>query len=277
MNEIAFCITGWHYPLDYYQEISSLPGVDIYIVSHKKRRNIPGFLFELFPENQILLRSNIGYDWGCYQQFISSGLWRRYSTLFFMHDDIDIHDFGFVEETRKLLGNHAVIGNGRGQGSVSYTSVRNHPYAYAHSSWKPDSFDFQHYTIRGSFLATTRNVLEKLDTFEVYWDPFKIFIGYGNWSTKATCGKMADTFGPNCFGYLSEVFGSSKYITEYVRGKAGGELNQPGDVNKSIYSLIKRLSQVYIETYYREREVKARSLWLLAMKPILRLFSGKLY
>jgi hypothetical protein len=120
-------------------------------------------------------------------------------------------------------------------------------------------------------------MLETLGTFEVYWDPFKIFIGYGNWSTKATCGKMADTFGPNCFGYLSEEFGHSKYITEYIRGEVGGELNQPGEVNKSIYSLIKRLSQAYIETYYRERTVKARSLWLLVMKPILRLFSGKLY
>lgn len=103
MKSTAFCITGWHYPLDFYQAFAGISDVDIYIVSHQKRLDIPDFLIALFSEEQILFRSNIGYDWGCYQQFINSGLWQQYQTLFFLHDDIKIHDFGFVEEAKEML------------------------------------------------------------------------------------------------------------------------------------------------------------------------------
>lgn len=277
MKTTAFCITGWHYPPEFYQGLSGLSSVDIYIVSHQKRRDMPSFVFDLFTDDQILIRSNIGYDWGCYQQFISSDLWRQHEILFFMHDDIKIHNFNFVEETEKLLKDFAVVGNGRGKGGVSFTGVRSHPYAYAHSSWKPASYDFQHQTVRGSFFATTRSALEELRSFEVYWDPFKIFIGFGNWSTKASCGKMEATFGPDCFGYLSETFGSSEYIKEFVRGEEGGDINQPDGVKLKIYESIKRVSRVFLEISFREREVKAHSRWLLIMKPFLKLFSGKLY
>ncbi len=165
-----------------------------------------------------MIRPNLGYDWGCYQQFMNSDLWRNYETIFFIHDDVEIHDLGFIEETRKLLQHHAVIGNGVSKGAVSYASVNKHPYAYAHSVWKPETFNFQHYTVRGSYLATTRDVLEKIGSFEVFWDPFKLNIGFGNWSTKATCAKLEALFGEECFGFLSETFGKSKYITEYYRG-----------------------------------------------------------
>lgn len=194
-----------------------------------------------------------------------------------MHDDLKIHDLGFVEEARKLLKSHAVIGNGRGQGSVSFSGVRSHPYAYAHSSWKPDTFDFQHHTVRGSFFATTRSVIEQLRSFEVYWDPFKIFIEFGNWSTKATCGKIEAVFGQDSFGYLSDVFGHSKYITEYIRGEEGGDLDQSTDFKRYFYKLLKRLSRVYLEIYYRERPICVRFAWLGVMKSFLRIFSGKLY
>ncbi|MGB2965408.1 MAG: hypothetical protein WBB69_15645 [Anaerolineales bacterium] len=277
MKSTAFCITGWHYPLDFYQAFAGISDVDIYIVSHQKRLDIPDFLIALFSEEQILFRSNIGYDWGCYQQFINSGLWQQYQTLFFLHDDIKIHDFGFVEEAKEMLKTHAVIGNGQGKGGVSFTGVRSHPYAYVHSSYKPGSFEFQHHTVRGSFFATTSAFIKQLKTFEVYWDPLKIFIGFGNWSTKATCGKMEETFGPNCFGYLSDTFGQSKYITEFVRGEDGGDLSQPEGIRLKIYRLIKRISSVYLEIYYRERASRVRSAWLMLLRPFLSFFSGKLY
>jgi hypothetical protein len=119
--------------------------------------------------------------------------------------------------------------------------------------------------------------LEELGSFEVYWDPFKIFIGFGNWSTKASCGKMEAAFGPDCFGYLSETFGSSDYITEFVRGEEGGDLNQPEGVKQKMYRVIKRASRVLLEISFRERGVNTRSGWLLVLKPLLKLFSGKLY
>jgi hypothetical protein len=277
MNTTAFCITGWHFPLEFYQALAEISEVDIYVISHKKRSDVPEFLTSLIAEDQILYYSNIGYDWGCYQQFISSGIWQQYQTLFFMHDDIKIHDFGFVEEAKRLLKTHAVIGNGWSMGGVSFSDVRGHPYAYAHSGWKPDSFDFQHRTVRGSFFATSTEVIRNLGAFEVYWDPFKIFIGFGNWSTKATCGKLEGRFGPDCFGYLSDTFGQSKYITEFVRGEDGGDVFQPEGMKLKVYQFIKRLSRVYLEVYLRERYLGFRSVWLLIMKPVLFFFSGKLY
>jgi hypothetical protein len=194
-----------------------------------------------------------------------------------MHDDIKIHDFGFIQEASTLLKKFVVIGNGRGEGGVSYTSVRGHPYAYAHSSWKPSSFEFNHPTVRGSFFATTREVINQIRKFEVYWDPFKISIGFGNWSTKATCGKVAEMFGSDSFGYFSDTFGSSPYITEFIRGEEGGELHRISGVNKSFYDLIKRISRVYVELLYKEKELHPRTLWLICFNLIIKLFSGKLY
>jgi hypothetical protein len=257
--------------------LASLPDVDVYIVSHKLKRNIPAFVFELFPEDQILIRSNIGYDWGCYQQFINSGYWKNYERIFFMHDDVQIHDFGFIDQVSVKLKNHHVIGNGRGEGSVGQSSIRNHPYAYAHSTWIPDSFDFTHPTVRGSFFAITSQDLDRLDGFEVYWDPFKIFIGFGNWSTKATCGRMADRFGIGCFGYLSETFGCSDHITEFIRGEQNGVLTQPEGLRGWFYSTIKRFSRVYFEIKYLEKRVFPRPIWLAALKLAINAFSSKLY
>ena len=277
MNSTVFCITGWHFPEEFYQKIAALSNVDVYIVSHKPKNNIPGFIFDLFSSEQILIRSNIGYDWGCYQQFITSGLWRNYETVCFMHDDIEILDFGFVNQVRSMLKSHHVIGNGRGEGSVSYTGLRDHPYAYSHSSWKSESFDFQHSTVRGSFFAARRDTLEKMESLEVYWDPFKLFIGFGNWSTKATCGKMEDIFGPNCFGYLSNTFGKSEFITEFVRGQENGSLSQPKGIKGYIYTFIKRISRVYLEIYYGEKDVPLRSGWVIILKSLVFLFSNKMY
>ncbi len=276
MNNTAFCITGWHYPPDLYQSLYSLEDADIYIVSHKKRREIPGFIYDLVSEERVLIRPNIGYDWGCYQQFLESGVWKDYKTIFFIHDDIDIHDLGFVEETKKLLKIHQVVGNGVGKGSVSYTSVNKHSYAYAHSNWKPDTFNFQHYTVRGSFFATTREVLERVGSFEVFWDPFKLNIGFGNWSTKSTCGKLEDIYGAVCFGFLSETFGRSDYITEYFRGVKEGKITQETGFKRDLYAFLKRISTIYLEIYYRLRKLRLRVIWIVLIKLFLWPFSGKL-
>ena len=276
MKPAVFCITGWHFPTDFYQQIAALSDVDVYIVSHKKMRDVPAFISELFPPERILIKSNIGYDWGCYQQFIDSGLWKDYELVFFMHDDILIHDYGFINQVALLLKDYRVIGNGRGKGSVGHSCLKSHPYAYAHSTWRPDSFDFCHPTVRGSFFALSSRSLSKLGDFEVYWDPFKVFIDFGNWSTKATCGKMADCFGENSFGYLSDEFGTSDYMTEFVRGEEGGSLSQPGGIKGWLYTIIKRFSRVYLELLYYEKELTPRSFWITILHLGLKGFSSKL-
>ena len=276
MNKSAFCITGWHYPPEFYQSLSALTGADLYIVSHKRRRDIPDFIFDLVDKDMILVRPNIGYDWGCYQQFLRTKLWRKYETIFFIHDDVDILDLGFIEETKILLQQHAVIGNGVNQGAVSYASVNKHPYAYAHSSWKPNFFNFSHYTVRGSFFATTRDVLEKMGSFEVYWDLFKLNIGFGNWSTKATCGKLEDLYGEECFGFLSDTFGRSKYLVEFYRGEIKEIIKENTGFKNDLYAFLKRISTIYLEIYFRLRKIRLRSVWLAVFKFFLWPFSGRI-
>lgn len=194
-----------------------------------------------------------------------------------MHDDLEIHDFGFIEHAKRLLEEHAVIGNGYGKGGVSSSKVASHPYAYAHSHWKPPSYEFEHKTIRGSFMATTASFLEETGSFEVYWDPLKLSIGFGNWSTRATCGKMESVFGPACFGYLSDTFGRSEYIEEFMRGEQDGVKYKPAGLKGKVYDFIKWYSRIYLELYYRKRSILGRSSWSKLMIPLLRFFSGKLY
>ena len=277
MNKTAFCVTGWHFPADFYQSLADLSEVDVYIISHKKKSEIPQFLYDLFENKNILVRPNIGYDWGCFQQFLQSNVWKQYETFFFMHDDIKIKDFGFVESAKSMLKEYAVVGNGKGQGTVGHTGIMLHPYAYAHSSWKPDSYSFTHSTVRGSFFATKREVLVCIRSFEVFWDPFKVSIDFGNWSTKASCGKIEAAFGDNSFGYLSSTFGESEYISEYYRGNTSTQIEESVGKNNYLYQFIKRIAIIYIELLYNQRQIPCRSLWLLILKSFLLLFSSKAY
>ncbi|MFL7814393.1 MAG: hypothetical protein AB8I40_12030, partial [Anaerolineales bacterium] len=83
----AFCIIGWHFQEEFFREVLSIPDADFYVLSHKARKAIPPYIIQELGEPQVLIRPNIGYDWGCYQQFLESGLWKGYEYLYFMHDD----------------------------------------------------------------------------------------------------------------------------------------------------------------------------------------------
>jgi hypothetical protein len=272
----AFCIIGWHFQEEFFQKVLSIPEVDIYLVSHKSQNLIPPFIIETLGESRILSRANIGYDWGCFQQFLNSKLWKQYEILYFMHDDIEILDIGFPQACEELLQKHAVVGNGGGTGPASNTQVKKHPYAYAHSSWKPDSLDFQHKTVRGSFFATTREVLERIGKFEVYWDPFVLNIEFGNWSTKASCGKLQSAFGEECFGYLSRTFGSSAYIRELYRGDDQGIASLSSRWREKLYGFLKQVSVFYMEILFKERDIPFRPLGLFTIKLLLGVFSGRI-
>ncbi|NQS91867.1 MAG: hypothetical protein HQ574_05600 [Chloroflexi bacterium] len=208
---------------------------------------------------------------------MDSGIWEKYDTVFFMHDDIKIKDFGFIDQVNSMLKDFAVIGNGVGQGSVSHSAVDKHPYAYAHSFWKPNSFIYNHATVRGSFFCTTREVLRDIGSFEVYWDPFKLSIEFGNWSTKASCGKIEAAFGENCFGYLSDNFGESVYISEYFRGNVSKNIEKPGGTKHSLYLIIKRVSIIYMELLYNQRRMPLHAFWLFILKLFLKPFSIKIF
>jgi hypothetical protein len=77
---------------------------------------------------------------------------------------------------------------------------------------------FEHDTVRGSFVATSREVLARLGSFEVFWDRMRLNVRFGNWSLLSTCGKLTEMFGERTFGFLSEDYRASRYIAEHERG-----------------------------------------------------------
>ncbi len=218
--KLAICVTGWYYDAKVYETLRRIPGVDVFAVSHKPHNAIPKGISDLVDEDKLFIRPNIGYDWGCYQQFLETNIWRNYDYSFFLHDDLIIYDPGFVEAGCELLDKgYAVIGNDRAVTKTDWP--RTHSQCYAHSEWQPPSRDFTYEIVRGSFFATSRRVLSKLGSFEVFWDRFRLNIGFGNWSLVASCGKLREKCGKETFAYLSDFYGMSRFVRELKRGGKG--------------------------------------------------------
>jgi hypothetical protein len=213
-RHLAICVAGWHYNEDFYSQIANMKDADVFVVSHEPKSKTPPYLYQYIQPTHIFYEPNYGYDWGCYQQFIQKGIWQEYEFTAFMHDDICIKNTEFASVCKGLLQKHHVIGNGQ----VNRITSRDFAQSYAHSSWKPQSPSFSHGNVRGSFFMTTNAALQVLAKFEVYWDPFRLTSGFGNWSTRASCGKWEYLLGEDCFGFISKTYCESDYITEFIRG-----------------------------------------------------------
>jgi len=221
MKDCVFCVLGWHFHRHVLEQLAGIARADVYILCHRPISEVPNFVSDLIQADHIITRPNVGYDWGGYQQFLETNIWRNYKYVFFLHDDLQILDLGFVErciqffnEGRKFVGNGLIRQDHWPQSRIE---------CYAHANWGPPSTKWRHRIIRGSFLATTRESLELLNGFDVFWDRLRISIGFGNWSLVATCGKMQHIFGPEFVAYLGEKYGESPYITELHRGGELGE------------------------------------------------------
>ncbi len=217
-SRICLCITGWHFPPALFRQLEKGVAADIFLLSHRPRAVLPVEVTRVVAPRRVLFEPNVGYDWGCYQQFLDTGIWRNYDYIFFMHDDMIIKNLGFIEAAQDLLGRgHSVIGNGPAFPPRPWPKT--HPESYAHSVWKPPTANFCHDVVRGSFLATTREALEQIGSFEVYWDRWHLTIYFGNWSLRATCGKWQALLGDRCFGFLSDTWCESEFISEQYRGQ----------------------------------------------------------
>jgi len=279
-NQIAFCITGWHYPNTLYIDIKNIPNVDIFIISHKSRSEVPAAIFESFPKESILFKPNYGYDWGCFQQFLETNIWKSYEYIFFMHDDIQILNANFVEPCIQLLnGGYSIVGNGRPFDKRDWP--RTHLKYYAHSIWKPLSTSFEHDIVRGSFFVTKRESLEKMGSFEVFWDKFRLAIGFGNYSLIASCGKFSDLFGQNAYAYLSNDYKSSNYIIELERGdQPGGARNQVGKIHRYLLNTLfmswfGKLCKTYTVSKMKQKIPTLEKLQQKVMKLIIDLFAKR--
>ena len=218
-QSICICVAGWHFTPDFYKRIHSVSDIDVFVISHKSAEQIPAKVKEHIMPSRLIVRPNIGYEWGCYQQFLETGLWKDYDFLVFMHDDIEILRDDYALAAINLLSDQIVlVGNGRNSPVVDLPSRSRQ--SYSHASWIPP-VDFEHDTVRGSFFVMSRETVARMCRFEVMWDARHWDMEFGNWSLRASSAKLHHLFGYPCFAFLSEEYRVSEYLVEHERGQTG--------------------------------------------------------
>ncbi|MCI5217611.1 MAG: hypothetical protein D3914_00075 [Candidatus Electrothrix sp. LOE2] len=217
MNErVCICIAGWHFPEQFFRSLTQLKDVDLFLISHQPSEKIPAYVFSTIPASHLFIEPNYGYDWGCYQQFLEKDVWKKYTHVVFMHDDLIIKCPDFIHKGIEMLKGNFVLGNHRPTHSADWPS--SHPESYFHASWHPSQPSFVHDVVRGSFFMATAEALVALECFEVFWDRFHASLYFGNWSLRATSAKWQARCGPDCFEFFSEKNLESDYIVEMTRG-----------------------------------------------------------
>lgn len=269
----AICVAGWHFNEEFYYRVSRLPQAEVFVVSHRPPEAVPPYVFDHIPSGNIFFESNLGYDWGSYQQFLEKRLWCPFDYIFFMHDDVVIKDERLVSQCIELLKLYSVVGNGRAL--LQKERAGKHSQSYAHSSWKPPTRDFRHDVLRGSFFSTTRQALEQLGKFEVFWDRLHLSSGFGNWSTRASCARWEYAIEEDCFGFLSETYCESDFLKELVRGGNEAGINHIEPPKARKVSFIQKVSEFYMSVHWKEQYVPMRHVILGLLTPYIRHVSGR--
>lgn len=264
-EKVAVCVRGYCFFREFYEALFNMNELDIYIISHAKPDQIPGWLQTYQGEYLIDFQPDYGEDWGCYQQFLDRCPWKQYKYIFFMHDDMEIRKNGFVEKSIQMLDHCRVVGNGRN--SIGKLRSGDLPHHFGHANWYPPHPEFRFNSVRGSFFATTSDVIERLGRFEVFWNRFCLQREIANWSLTATCAKLEYLFGESCFGYLGEHYRESEYLFEYERGKG-----RNGNILESWQSKVKpwriiRGALFRIIKYFSAKNVK--TYWSLGKKSLV--------
>jgi len=268
-------VAGWHFCEALFAQLAEVPRLTVFVVSHRPARQMPAWLTRYIPTDRIFIEPNVGYDWGCYQQFLEKGAWRAFAAVFFMHDDVAIRDRGFVGASLDLLAQgHRVVGNGRNSSHRAWP--RTHTERYAHSRWLPPSLDFEHDTVRGSFFVAARETLEAVGRLEIFWDRFHLNIRFGNWSMTPTCGRIQEMFGERAFAFLSEKYRASAYVDEYERGEAGSGSDAPiSPWRRRLLGSFQELCRNYVRRRMGFGHTWRDALAQRMVAPIVRLFSGR--
>ena len=77
-------------------------------------------------------------------------------------------------------------------------------------------------------MAIPSTVIQQIRHMEVFWDRHGFLgVGAGNWSLRATCGKIQALLGDEAFQYLSESYMTSPFIEELHRGKVNYQRPMP--------------------------------------------------
>ncbi len=220
---LCVSIVGWGFDPEFYRDLKSYPNLDLFVVSHRDRDEIPDEVVRLVSEEKIFCEPNLGYDWGAHQQFYETGIWKDYAYTVFMHDDVEMRDgAGLFQRCQELLQNHAVVGNVE----KGVRPAADHREVFGFSESIPPSADFTFGCVRGSFFMTRRDALEKLGGFEVQWDRLGLDIRFGNWSLVASCARWQERIGGEALtgvgrDWVVPEFPSTQYLYEFRRGGSG--------------------------------------------------------
>jgi len=256
------CIVGWYFQQDLLETLQNIPGLQLYILSHKPRKAILEWVTNPIPEHHLFFERNIGYDWGAYQQFIAKDIWKNFETVFFMHDDITLLDSSVFQICHETIQSHAgkcVVGNGRNTSKRDWPLT--HIHCYAHSLWKPPAWDFEHDTVRGSFFAISRSALARINRFETLWDRRRLYgVGAGNYSLRATCGRIQYMLGEEAFLFLSEAYRRSSYLIELERGQEWTPRTAKSPVWKGMNTILVNTSKKLMTWYMNADPVRKQIL-----------------
>ncbi len=212
----CFCVLGWHFQAEFYEQLWPLPG-DKYIISHRA----PEFFDARDPlfirlQPRLYFCANQGLEWGGYHQFNAMGRYLDYDFVVYMHDDVIIKDASLVSAVREKFQNEPgvqVIGNGRNGSDWEFRFGK-----YRERMPYDEADDFIVRTVRGSFFAARSTIFEKLGNFPVHWRAKKMT--HGNLSLRNFGYLVSKHFGRESIAYLeAESWLETKYLVELQRGE----------------------------------------------------------
>jgi len=249
--KIQFIIVGWHYDqIEFYETLKELKNnnkdVDVFWSCHKEPTNFikDNFEYKLFP--------NLGEEFIAYQQAIEYLNISDDTTCFFMHDDIVMKNWEFINIcVQKLNQGFKFLGNCLNYPLPSFNPTKiyhdgvgiteefdNKPisnYALDKTKHWFDKELSPVAVIRGSFICCKYKDLKHIHGFEpkkeawiaLKWDvenqchSYRGGAGqsrYGNLFMFMFSYKINRVFGPQYISYLSNRYLDSDYLYEEARG-----------------------------------------------------------
>jgi len=250
--KIQFIVKGWHYnQSDTIKALFDLKDmndeIDVFWSCHRKP---PTSISEYFDYEVFF---NGGEECGAFDQAIDHLDLEDDTVCFFLHDDLIIKDFQFIEICVEALDvGYKVIGNGRDYGDnfdpfkkTEIGITEELDGAYFKDYVKEENqhmFDKQRQIakVRPSFICMTYGSVKEMGGFEpkqeAYVPPLtkkdewcptnephyrgtKGLGSFGNLFPALVCYKMNVVFGIDKITYLSDTYVDSKYVYECQRGE----------------------------------------------------------
>ena len=249
--KIQFIVVGWHFhQTEYYTQLKELDelneDINVFWTCHKEPNDYvrSNFNYQVFP--------NLGEEFVAYQQAIDFLNLEDETICFFIHDDLIIIDWSFINQcVSKLNQGYKFLGNclNYPHNSLNPTEV------YSEIGIKPefDNLTMQDYArddskhlfdrtispmlvIRGSFICCKYKDLKQVygfeprkdawvgpewnDEYETYCYRGAKGLGkFGNMFMFMFSYKINRVFGPESISYLSNRYLDSDYIYEMGRGE----------------------------------------------------------